>query len=76
MSRQDVQVSQRGELEAIKFENETLRRRVRDLELVVKKYRERESAAVEKTAQDIVSDLGMKLGKATVIPKDDAKEDP
>lgn len=44
--RQEV-LAQRGELEAIKRENEALRRRIRDLELVVRKYREREVTSSE-----------------------------
>jgi hypothetical protein len=49
--RQEV-LAQRGELEAIKRENEALRRRIRDLELVVRKYREREVTSLEQQTND------------------------
>ncbi|OJJ46630.1 hypothetical protein ASPZODRAFT_16385 [Penicilliopsis zonata CBS 506.65] len=48
MSRLEEIVHQRGELDAVKRENEALRRRVRELELTLKKHRELELA---KTAE-------------------------
>ncbi|KAE8148049.1 hypothetical protein BDV25DRAFT_159118 [Aspergillus avenaceus] len=43
ISRPDEIAYQRGELEGLKRENEGLRRRVKDLELIIRKHRERES---------------------------------
>ncbi|KAE8351064.1 hypothetical protein BDV28DRAFT_137919 [Aspergillus coremiiformis] len=55
VSRPEEIARQRGELEALKRENEGLRRRVRDLELVVRKHRERESASTNQTAPGTIA---------------------
>ncbi|RHZ56217.1 uncharacterized protein CDV56_107710 [Aspergillus thermomutatus] len=69
--RQEVP-AQRGELEAIKRENEALRRRIRDLELVVKRYREREVTSPEQATND--HEPTLKLGKVSISSRDDAKD--
>ncbi|GIJ98707.1 hypothetical protein Aspvir_000826 [Aspergillus viridinutans] len=69
--RQEV-LAQRGELEAIKRENEALRRRIRDLELVVKKYREREVTSPEQPTND--HEPTLRLGKLAISSRDDAKD--
>ncbi|EAL93299.2 uncharacterized protein AFUA_2G10050 [Aspergillus fumigatus Af293] len=71
--RQEILV-QRGELEAMKRENEALRRRIRDLELVVKKYREREVASPEEPTND--QETTLRLGKPSTSLRDDAKDGP
>lgn len=71
--RQEILV-QRGELEAMKRENEALRRRIRDLELVVKKYREREVTSPEQQTND--HETTLKLGKLSISSRDDAKDGP
>jgi hypothetical protein len=71
--RQEILV-QRGELEAMKRENEALRRRIRDLELVVKKYREREVTSPEQPTNH--HEATLRLGKLSISSRDDAKDGP
>ncbi|KAF7174841.1 hypothetical protein CNMCM7691_003527 [Aspergillus felis] len=71
--RQEV-LAQRGELEVIKRENEALRRRIRDLELVVKKYREREVTSPEQPTND--HEATLKLGKLSISSRVDAQDGP
>lgn len=58
----------------MKRENEALRRRIRDLELVVKKYREREVASPEEPTND--QETTLRLGKPSISLRDDAKDGP
>lgn len=47
MSRFEEAVHYRGELESVKRENEALRKRVKDLELALKKLREQETTSTD-----------------------------
>lgn len=66
VSRPDEVARQRGELEALKRENEGLRRRVRDLEGILREHRERESASTNQTATGTIATDTDELNKASI----------
>ncbi|KAE8380681.1 hypothetical protein BDV26DRAFT_256802 [Aspergillus bertholletiae] len=66
VSRPDEMARQRGELEILKRENEGLRRRVRDLELVLRKHREREPDAADPVASGTIAAITDGLDKTSV----------
>ncbi|KAE8134972.1 hypothetical protein BDV38DRAFT_146073 [Aspergillus pseudotamarii] len=71
ISRPDEITRQRGELEILKRENEGLRRRVRDLELVLRKHRERDPIVTDQVASGTIAAITDELNKASVTKVDD-----
>ncbi|KAF7591784.1 hypothetical protein BBP40_001110 [Aspergillus hancockii] len=71
ISRPDEVARQRGELDALKRENEGLRRRVRDLELIVRRHREREPALTNPMAPGTIATVTDEFNNASITGTND-----
>ncbi|KAB8073455.1 hypothetical protein BDV29DRAFT_136211 [Aspergillus leporis] len=71
ISRPDEVIRQRGELDALKRENEGLRRRVRDLELIIRRHRGREPTSPGQATPGVIATVTDELNNTSITGTDE-----